>query len=113
MYQRRFTLDGSWNLPSHLFIGASIGASLFSPSQTTNYDRDTAGVFVTHHTVVAGVCGNSDSSDRPSLHVMEELSQILRELTQVYQQAQHILLAGDFNVALEDEDTRRDKTTNL
>jgi exonuclease III len=44
---------------------------------------------------------------------MEELSQILRELTQVYQQAQHILLTGDFNVALEDEDTRRDKTTNL
>jgi exonuclease III len=58
-------------------------------------------------TVVVGVYGNSDSSDRASLAVMEELRLFTRELSQIYQ-TQRILLAGDFNVALKEADTNRD-----
>ncbi len=35
-------------------------------------------------TVVIGVYGNSDNSDRASLLIMEELRQFLQELSQVY-----------------------------
>jgi hypothetical protein len=35
-------------------------------------------------TIVIGVYGNSDSSDRASLVIMEELRQFLQELSQVY-----------------------------
>jgi hypothetical protein len=57
-------------------------------------------------TVVVGVYGNSDSSDRASLAIMEELRLLTRELSQIYQ-TQRFLLAGDFNVALEESDTNR------
>ncbi len=60
-------------------------------------------------TIVAGVYGNSDSSDRASLMIVEELRLFLRELSHVYQ-TQRILLAGDFNVALEEADSNRGTT---
>jgi exonuclease III len=52
-------------------------------------------------TIVVEVYGNLDSSDRASLMIIEELRLFLRELSHVYQ-TQRILLAGDFNVALEE-----------
>ncbi len=55
-------------------------------------------------TIVVGVHSHSDSSDRASLQVMRDLQQILRELTQVYE-TQRILIAGDFNAVMEEEDT--------
>jgi exonuclease III len=55
-------------------------------------------------TIVVGVYGHSDSSDRASLQVMGDLQSILRELTQVYE-TQRILVAGDFNIGMEEEDT--------
>jgi exonuclease III len=55
-------------------------------------------------TIVVGAYSNSDSSDRASLQVMSDLQQILRELTQVYE-TQRILVAGDFNAGMEEEDT--------
>ncbi len=55
-------------------------------------------------TIVVGVYGHSDSSDRASLQVMRDLQLILRELTQVYE-TQRILVAGDFNAGMEEEDT--------
>jgi hypothetical protein len=55
-------------------------------------------------TIVVGVYGHSDSSDRASLLVMRDLQLILRELTQVYE-TQRILVAGDFNAGMEEEDT--------
>jgi exonuclease III len=60
-------------------------------------------------TIVVGVYGNSDSSDRASLAVMEELQRFTRELSHIYQ-TQRVLLAGDFNVALEETDSNRDIT---
>ncbi len=60
-------------------------------------------------TIVVGVYGNSDSSDRASLAVMEELRLFMRELSHIYQ-TQCILLAGDFNVALEEADSNRGTT---
>ncbi len=58
----------------------------------------------TQLTIVIGVYGHSDSSDRASLQVMGDLRSILRELTHVYE-TQRILVAGDFNVGMEEEDT--------
>ncbi len=60
-------------------------------------------------TIVVGVYGNSDSSDRASLAVMEELQLFLQELSHIYQ-TQRVLLAGDFNVALEEADSNRGTT---
>jgi exonuclease III len=57
-------------------------------------------------TIVVGVYGNSDSSDRASLAVMEELRLFLRELSHIYQ-TQRVLLAGNFNIALEEADSNR------
>jgi phospholipid N-methyltransferase len=70
-----------------------------------------AAVFEVHSlpTIVAGVYGNSDSSDRSSLTVLEELKSFLRELSHVYQ-TQRIILAGDFNVALEETDSNSGAT---
>jgi exonuclease III len=60
-------------------------------------------------TIVAGVYGNSDSSDRASLMIIEKLRLFLRELSHVYQ-TQRILLVGDFNVALEEMDSNSGTT---
>jgi phospholipid N-methyltransferase len=70
-----------------------------------------AAVFEVHSlpTIVAGVYGNSDSSDRSSLMIVEELRSFLRELSHVYQ-TQRILLAGDFNVAMEGTDSNSGNT---
>jgi phospholipid N-methyltransferase len=60
-------------------------------------------------TIVVGVYGNSESSDRASLRIIEELRLFLRELSHVYQ-TQRILLAGDFNVALGEADSNSGNT---
>jgi exonuclease III len=60
-------------------------------------------------TIVVGVYGNSDSSDRASLAIIEELRLFLRELSHIYQ-TQRVLLAGDFNVAQEEADSNRGTT---
>jgi hypothetical protein len=57
-------------------------------------------------TIILRVYGNSKSSDRASLHIREELQQILQEHTQVYQ-TQPIFMVRNFFVALEEGDTNR------
>jgi hypothetical protein len=85
--------------PEHKLIPESIRTS-------TTAGHITAAVYevASQPTIVVGVYGHSDSSDRASLQVMEDLRSILRELTHVYE-TQRILVAGDFNVGIEEEDT--------
>jgi hypothetical protein len=85
--------------PEHKLIPDSIRTS-------NTAGHITAAVYevATQLTIVVGVYGHSDSSDRASLQVMGDLQSILRELTQVYE-TQRILVVGDFNVGMEEEDT--------
>jgi hypothetical protein len=69
-----------FSCPEHKLIPDSVRMSLYA-------GHIVAAVFEvgTLPMIVVGVYGNSNSSDRASLVIMEELRQFIQELSQVYQ----------------------------
>jgi len=65
-----------------------------------------AGVYEIGNTrvIVAGVYGCSESSDRPSLEIMDDLRGKVNELSHVFQ-TRNMILAGDFNATLHEADS--------
>ncbi len=66
-------------------------------------------------TVVIGVYGISENNDRSSADLIQEISNIARELKHLYN-SQHVIVAGDFNAVLSPEDSndhqiRKTRTT--
>jgi exonuclease III len=65
-----------------------------------------AGVYEmgTNRVLVVGVYGCSESGDRPSLMVINDLRDRIRELSHVFH-TRSVVLAGDFNATLTEEDS--------
>jgi len=66
-------------------------------------------------TVIIGVYGISENNDRSSADLIQEVSNIARELKHLYN-TQHVIVAGDFNAVLSPEDSndhhiRKTRTT--
>ena len=55
-------------------------------------------------TVIIGVYGVSENNDRSSANLIQEVSEIARELKHLYN-TQHLIVAGDFNAVLSPEDS--------
>ncbi len=55
-------------------------------------------------TVVIGVYGISEKNNRYSADLIQEVSNIVRELKHLYN-TQHMIVAGDFNAVLSPEDS--------
>jgi exonuclease III len=55
-------------------------------------------------TIVIGVYGISENNDRSSADLIQEVSNIARELKHLYN-TQHVIVAGDFNAVLSPEDS--------